>query len=317
MAMGASAELYSENKSDMISHWEQFKVKFARKYSSKEEEDHRFGHFIKNLRLADQRNAAKDGSHHGVTKFADMSEAEFKNLLGYKKPKGVESKAEKAQVYKNPRNSGLVDWTGVYTTPVKNQGQCGSCWAFSATEQIESDTMRTLGTTYELSPQQVVNCDRTAFGCGGGWTEHAYNYVSRAGGIEQESDYPYYSGMHPKEDTDCDSDKSKFVATVNKYYTVESESDMADYMKSTGPLSVCVDANSWNTYTGGVMSKCGNSVDHCVQATGVDTDGSEPYWKVRNSWGTDWGEDGFIRLSYGSDTCAISSDPTYVAVSLV
>merc|ERR1719453_1492153 len=86
------------------------------------------------------------------------------------------------------------DWTGKYTTPVKNQAQCGSCWAFSATEQIESDSMRTLGTNYILSPEQIVQCDKTSYGCNGGWTEHAYNYVKSTGGITTNSNYPYTSG---------------------------------------------------------------------------------------------------------------------------
>ena len=88
---------------------------------------------------------------------------------------------------------------------------------------------------------------------------------------------------------------------------------MASYVQSTGPLSVCVDANNWNSYTGGIMSVCGTSVDHCVQAVGVD---ASSYWKVRNSWGTSWGESGFIRLKYGQNTCAITNDPTYATVAL-
>ena len=84
----------------------------------------------------------------------------------------------------------------------------------------------------------------------------------------------------------------------------------------TGPLSVCLDANNWNTYTGGIMKSCGNRVDHCVQAVGVDT-GSGGYWKVRNSWGTTWGEGGYIRLAYGQNTCDITNDPTYTKVSKV
>jgi C1A family cysteine protease len=87
-----------------------------------------------------------------------------------------------------------VDWRGVYTTPVKNQGYCGSCWAFSATEQIESDCILQTGTELILAPQQITSCDKTSFGCNGGLTERAYDYVIRAGGIENETEYPYTSG---------------------------------------------------------------------------------------------------------------------------
>jgi len=195
---------------------------------------------------------------------------------------------------------------------VRSQLNCGSCWAFSASEQIESDSMRTLKTSYTLSPEQIVQCDTTSYGCSGGWTEHAYNYVKKAGGIETESAYPY-SSYYGTTGT-CKVDSTKFVIAVTGYYTVSGESNMASYVQTTGPLSVCLDASSWNSYTGGIMTSCGKQVDHCVQAVGVLAQ-SGGYWKVRNSWGTSWGESGFIRLAYGQNTCAITNDPTYVTVT--
>jgi len=224
----------------------------------------------------------------------------------------MKGQAEVAEVSNTPLTASVVDWTGTLTTPVKNQGYCGSCWAFSAAEQIESDSMRTLGTSYLLSPEQIVQCDRTSQGCNGGWTEHAYKYVTQAGGIETESSYPYSSSSGTT--GTCSFDKTKTVIKVTGYKTISGESNMASYVQSTGPLSVCLDAESWNSYTGGIMSVCGKSVDHCVQAVGVYpvTGG---YWKVRNSWGTSWGESGFIRLAYGANTCDITNDPTYTTVS--
>ena len=283
-----------------------------------EEEVERFGHFLNNLRLADERNKKEKESNgtatHGITRFSDMSQEEFvqKFLASKIEPSG-------ARVMDVPKNenvgSSSQDWTGVYTTPVKNQAQCGSCWAFSATEQIESDVMRTLKETYILSPQQLVSCTPfPSMGCNGGWTENAYKYVEKAGGIEQESDYPY-SSQTGKTGT-CQADPSKYVVTVDEYYGINGENNMAQYMLGTGPLSVCLDANNWNTYTGGILKVCGNQVDHCVQAVGVDT-GKNGYWKVRNSWGTSWGEGGFIRLAYGDNTCDITNDPTYTKVSNV
>jgi len=237
----------------------------------------------------------------------------------------------------------FVNWAGVLTTPVKDQGYCGSCWAFSATEQIESDSMRTLGTDYILSPEQITQCAPIAQGCGGGWTEVAYGYVKKAGGIETDAAYPYTSYLGVT--GECHVEKSQEVVTVNSYTTVSGETDMANYVLSTGPLSVCLDANNWSTYTGGVMTVCGNQVDHCVQAVGVDTSSTGGYWIVRNSWGTSWvslplprrgrptftdlsppllfslhdkqGEDGYIYLAYGKNTCDITNDPTWTSVSLV
>ena len=180
--------------------------------------------------------------------------------------------------------------------------------------------MRTEATTLILSPEQIVQCDSKAFGCGGGWTESAYGYVKSAGGIETDASYPYtsYQGVTGT----CQSSASDFVVTLSGFTTIggsstsDIESNMAAYMQSTGPLSVCLDASSWNSYTGGIMSVCGNDVDHCVQAVGVDTSGSSPYWKVRNSWGTSWGEDGYIQLAYGQNTCDITNDATWTTVAL-
>jgi C1A family cysteine protease len=251
---------------------------------------------------------------HGVTRFSDLSQAEFESqYLTASRP--ATSSANKVDITTAPSaTAGLVDWTGKYTTAVKDQGYCGSCWAFSATEQIESDAMRTLGTTWTLSPEQITQCDSGAFGCGGGWTETAYAYVKKTGGLETESDYPYTSSMGVT--GTCHDSSSKYVVTVDSFTTVNGESAMASYVQTTGPLSVCLDANNFNSYTGGIMSVCGQQVDHCVQAVGVDASAGG-YWKVRNSWGSSWGEDGYIRLAYGSNTCDITNDPTYVAVSAV
>jgi C1A family cysteine protease len=201
------------------------------------------------------------------------------------------------------------------------QGYCGSCWAFSATEQIESDVMRTTLKTLILSPEQIVQCDEKSWGCFGGATESAYAYVKTAGGLTTESDYPYTSDKGVT-GTCKPPAPTAFAVGLTGFTTIPgatpeaTEENMAAYVQSVGPLSVCLDAATWNLYTGGIVTTCGKSVDHCVQAVGVDTTGVNPYWKVRNSWGMVWGESGYIRLAYGANTCAIATDPTYTSVVL-
>ena len=141
---------------------------------------------------------------------------------------------------------------------------------------------------YTLSPQQLIECNSASNGCDGGTTITAYNYVYEIGGIEQESAYPYTS-FYGQTGGPCAAQKSEEVISVKSYTVVSGETDMTNYVLSTGPLSVCLDASNWSSYTGGILSKCGNQVDHCVQAVGVDTNSDSPYWLVRNSWGTDWG----------------------------
>lgn len=301
----------------MKTMFDEFVKAHNKEYSSVDERNNRFRVFVENMKEVDARNAAelKNGKSgvHGITKFSDMTQEEFKQRFLTADVKMKSNQKPTVTISTPPSTTaGLVDWTGVYTTPVKDQGYCGSCWAFSATEQLESDSMRTLGTSYVLSAEQITQCADFAYGCGGGWTEVAYGYVASAGGIEQDSDYPYTS-YYGTTGT-CKADTSDMVIGVGSggFTTISGESSMASYVQATGPLSVCLDANNWNSYTGGVMSVCGQSVDHCVQAVGVDTSASEPYWKVRNSWGTSWGESGFIRLLYGANTCDITNDPTYV-----
>jgi len=314
----ATATLYIEDESGQQYLWQSFKRDFKKTYATVEEDLKRFKYFLDNLRTADLRNMAEaragGSAVHGITKLSDLSQEEFEAQY-LKSDVTQKSNGAEVTVVSNTVNTSasLVDWSGVLSTPVKDQGYCGSCWAFSATEQIESDVMRTLGTTFILSPEQIVQCDSTSYGCRGGWTENAYNYVTKAGGLETEANYPYssYNGLTGR----CSVNSANFVVKVSKYSTISGESNMAAYVQSTGPLSVCVDASTWNSYTGGIMTSCGTSVDHCVQATGVDVSGG--YWKVRNSWATSWGESGYIRLAYGKNTCAITNDPTYVTVAKV
>jgi len=315
LAASASASLSSASPESHKMMFESFKAQHGRRYQTQDAENNGFKNFVANLALIDERNAeerkAGGSAMHAVTKFSDISQDEFMARLT------VQPTNSTRNFMTVPVASGSsADWTGVYTTPVKNQGYCGSCWAFAATEQIESDSMRLLGTNYILGPEQIVECDRLgAHGCNGGTQESAYNYVKRAGGQEQESDYPYTSGADGSTSA-CSSDSSKYVLTVTDYANINGETDMANYVLATGPVSIDVDASTWSTYTGGIMSKCPTQINHAVQAVGVDTS-SGGYWKVRNSWGEDWGESGFIRLAYGQNTCGLTYDVSVVTPAKV
>jgi len=316
LVAGANAKLYTEHKESQLYMWNAFKADFNKVYESADEEAMRFETFVRNLAIIDQRNEA-DSATHGITKFADLTTAEFKEHYTNYEPSKKNLRTKTAKV--EPLAAGTTvnqDWTGILTTPVKDQGYCGSCWAFSATEQVESDLWRTSGEEMILSAQQTTTCTYRNIivgGCNGGNTGPAYDYLEA--GIETDSDYPYTSGTAGVTGT-CQADSSKFVAKTTGYTTVSSsasgESRMATYVGSTGPLSICVDAETWSSYTGGIMTVCGNSVDHCVQAVGINTEASTPYWKVRNSWGTSWGESGYIQLEYGKNLCDLASDATYV-----
>jgi Papain family cysteine protease len=150
--------------------------------------------------------------------------------------------------------------------------------AFSTVAQVESDAIRQnlLTTDDSLSVQQLLNCDTIDWGCDGGWTELGFAYVQE-NGLELDSDYPYTS--YYELTGECTSKESKYVVTIDSYYTLATEDEMIDYVLTTGPISTCVDSASWQSYVDGIVSVCGDNVDHCIQIVGVDTD--EGYWKVR------------------------------------
>lgn len=239
----------------------------------------------------------------------DLSPEEFRSM--YLMPKGLHaSKKIKGSTMKPLPAIELpssFDWRehGA-VSPVKDQGQCGSCWAFSATETIESYHYLTTKKMAILSPQQIVDCDKDSYGCNGGWTEHAFNYIIKAGGQDTESSYPYTA-----QDGACRFKPADVAAKLKSWSYVtqnDNENDMQTAIATKGPLSICVDASSWQYYTGGVLKNCGTSVDHCVQLTGYSTQNGVNAWNVRNSWGTSWGVSGYIYLERGHNTCAIGSD---------
>jgi len=194
----ASATLYTAEPTHQKHMWETYKTEYHKEYNTVEEEEKRFKVFLDNLKIADERTEAekKTGgtAFHGINKFSDMSKEEFKKTYLNLKVSEKKVKSHSVTIDREvDATAALVDWTGVYTTPVKDQGYCGSCWAFSSAEQMESDTMRLSHFTYMLSPEQLIECDFTSEACNGGNNAYAYDYVKSVGGIEKDSDYPYTS----------------------------------------------------------------------------------------------------------------------------
>jgi len=207
---------------------------------------------------------------------------------------------------------GLMDWVAAgATTPVKDQQQCGSCWAFSATEVIESWGFITNGALPSpLAPEQIVDCDTNDSGCNGGDPRSAITYVNSVGGQDFESAYPYTAGGGQGGSCQFPDGSIGEAPGQPEDVTDGTESALQSFLMNTGPPSVCVDASSWSSYSGGVLTSCGDNVDHAVQATGISADGS--YYIVRNSWNTDWGNAGFIYLATGQNTCDIASEVSWV-----
>jgi C1A family cysteine protease len=275
-----------------------------------------------NLNKIDAHNSGEHTWKMGVNKFADLTADEFKARFtgGYSGAKKHSKKTHgnfKQRVSTKDLPAG-IDWrTEGAVTPVKNQQQCGSCWSFSTTGAIEGAWAITRGQLTSLSEQQLIDCSSAEGnqGCNGGMMDYAFQYVIQNGGLTTESNYPY-TATGPN---NCSAAGKAIAATISGYTDVPPNSDaalMAAVAKQ--PVSVAIEADqaSFQFYTSGVMTAaCGTNLDHGVLVVGYNS----AAWIVKNSWGPDWGDSGYIQLARGdaydpAGQCGILSDPSYPTV---
>lgn len=260
----------------------------------------------------------------GVNQFTDLTADEFKSLVSRPlknrshnhdhnhKPTPIKPQPEPAPIIPIPSE---WDWTTQgAVTPVKDQGQCGSCWSFSAAEAIESAWFIKNKQLVTLSEQQIVDCDKTDDGCNGGLVDNAFQYVINNKGLCSESSYSYI-GKNKK----CKSCQP--VVSITGYVDVKpTEEDLMQAI-ARQPVSVAIEADQtlFQAYSQGVLTaSCGTNLDHAVVAVGYGTLNGQPYWKVRNSWGTTWGMDGYILLARNvtqqGGQCGILMEANYPVV---
>lgn len=214
-----------------------------------------------------------------------------------------------------------VDWSDTLTTSVKNQGECASGWAFAATQQIESDAIAEglITTQTPLSVQELLSCSGASDGCSYGSIEDAYTYAQKPGGMYYASDYAYTASFGTVDS--CSNPGMNYAMTIGGTFslntdgqTYNAERMMLAHVTDTGPISVCFDATTWSTYVSGTITNCdGNTVNHCAQIVGVYYSSATDtgFYKVRNSWGSEWGLNGYASINYGADTCGIAYNPYY------
>jgi len=274
--------------------------------------------FKKNLQFIKSHNAGNHSTTVGLNEFADMTNDEFGSVMkGYnhiRRPY-IRSKNEKV-LLDAIRVPSSIDWTekGV-VTPVKNQGQCGSCWSFSTTGSIEGANAIKTGNLVSLSEQELVDCAGSYGnnGCNGGLMDYAFEYV-RDKGLCTESSYPYTG-----KDGRCES-KCSAAVKISGYTDVPPQDEDAMMQAvAKGPVSVAIEADRsvFQFYSSGVMTsaQCGTQLDHGVLVVGYGEDNGQKYWKVKNSWGATWGQEGYILLGRGDNqsagTCGVLMQPSY------
>jgi len=312
--------------------FQQYMADFGKQYPTPGATDAAFENFQATLTRLAEYEARGHKNTFGLTKFSDLSRAEFRSqYLMQKGSIDIKMLASKFKVAEPIPNVGggadpaTYDWrTQKAVTPVKDQGQCGSCWAFSTTENFESMWFLGGNTIPTLGPQQIVDCDPQSQGCSGGWTYWAMEYLMTAGGQESEADYPYtaYDGT-------CAFDKSKIVARISNYTFATTpceqgscpvqDTTLRHALATIGPLSICVNAEIWSDWSGPTplpASECpgdADELDHCVQLVGYNW--SSNYWIVRNSWNTDWGQQGYIYLQTNQNTCGLGDVVTFANIA--
>ncbi|KAL5273689.1 CTSF family protein [Megaselia abdita] len=292
-----------------------FQLEHGKVYYTAREKQMRLTIFKRNLQLIEDLNRYEQGTaKYGITEFADLTMDEFRQRTGLVRDIGddntITNPTAEIPDVEIPKS---FDWREKnVVSPVKDQGQCGSCWAFSVTGNIEGLHAIKSGKLEEYSEQELLDCDTVDGACGGGDMDKAYTQIEKIGGLELESDYPYKA----KKDQ-CHFDKSLVHVKVKGAVDLpKNETAMAQWLVTNGPISIGLNANAMQFYRGGISHPwkylCrASSLDHGVLIVGLGVseyptlNKTLPYWIVKNSWGKKWGEQGYYRIYRGENTCGV------------
>nr|XP_043636238.1 low-temperature-induced cysteine proteinase-like [Erigeron canadensis] len=300
-------------------------IKHGKVYNAIGEKDKRFKIFKDNLKYIDTHNSGDHSYKLGLNKFSDLTVEEYR--MGYTGVKKIDMnrkmknnnnvKSDRYLVKSGDVLPDSVDWrTKGAVAAVKDQGSCGSCWAFSTIGSVEAVNQIVTGELITLSEQELVDCDRSYNqGCNGGDMDYAFEFIVKNGGIDTDTDYPYTG-----KDGKCDATrKNAKVVSIDGYEDVPVNDEYAlQNAAANQPITVAIEASSrdFQLYASGIFSgSCGTDLDHGVVVVGYGTENGKDYWIVRNSWGAEWGEEGYIRMERNikdkKGKCGIAMEASY------
>ncbi|KAK7880625.1 hypothetical protein WMY93_032735 [Mugilogobius chulae] len=309
------ATVWAEFDFNLDIHWDRWKRTHKKKYQNEVEEMGRRALWEKNLIQVNIHNLeASMGIHtytRGINHLSDLTKEEIMKIYTpLKLPENLKLPRPALLKDTNEAIPDTVDWRkdGLVTS-VKNQGNCGSCWAFSAAGALEGLLAKTTKRLESLSPQNLVDCssDYGNCGCNGGLPHQAFEYVIENGGIDSLASYPYEAKVES-----CQYSSTYRAANCSTYYSVNKDEVSLKFASAyVGPISIAIDASDISQYTSGVYYNplCGQELNHAVLLVGYGTDDTTglDYWLVKNSWGESWGENGYIRMARNKNQmCGIS-----------
>ncbi|XP_070283687.1 LOW QUALITY PROTEIN: cathepsin F [Myotis yumanensis] len=293
----------------MASLFKYFITTYNRTYKTEEEAQWRMSIFINNMIKAQKIQALDRGTaQYGVTKFSDLTEEEFRTI--YLNPLLKEELGKKMRLVKFVGDPAPPEWDwrkNGAVTKVKNQGMCGSCWAFSVTGNVEGQWFLKRGDLLSLSEQELVDCDTVDKACMGGLPSNAYSAIKTLGGLETEDDYSYSGHLQT-----CSFSAQKVKVYINDSVELShNEQELAAWLAKNGPISIAINAFGMQFYRHGISHPlrplCSRwFIDHAVLLVGYGNRSDVPFWAIKNSWGTDWGEEGYYYLHRGSGACGVN-----------
>ena len=300
---------------ETMKQFEKFIKKYNKKYDSVQEYLARYQIFKNNLEEISK--PTNDLYETGINQFADMTKNEFRRrYLNLNISIKNTLKFNKVNYVPNGNAPESWDWTEQgAVTAVKNQGSCGSCWAFCTVANLEGLYYIKYGELLRFSEQQLVDCDTLDEGCNGGLMEYSFEWIKQNGGLCLEDDYPYKGT-----EASCKTSVNN-VVKVTDWTLLDStdEEVIKEYLYETGPLAIALNADTVQYYSSGILSSSDSACDpegmnHGVTLVGYGVENGTKYWKVKNSWGSSWGEKGYFRILRGKGTCGIN---TYVTSATI